>query len=911
MSDLQSKTRYDPQEVEPRVAQSWRESGIFHPEPVGSADENYSIALPPPNITGVLHMGHALNNAVQDTLIRHARQHGRRAKWILGTDHAGIATQTKVERALVSEGTSRKELGREQFVKRVWEWRERYGHQIIEQISRLGSSVDFSEERFTLDAGYAKAVLEVFVRLYRKGYIYRDRYLVNWDPGSGSAISDLEVENREFTDTLYYIDYPLASGSGALTIATVRPETMFADVAIAVNPDDERYSRLIGETAILPLVGRRLPIIADSYVKPEFGTGALKITPAHDVNDFDIGNRHGLPHPSVVGEDGLLVGDVPERYRGLTTAEAQEKVVADLREQGLISRTEAYTHMVPVSQRSGRRIEPLISLQWFMRMDELAKPAIQAVVDGHVRFHPERSAKVYLDWMENIRPWCISRQLWWGHQLPVYYRGEETYVGESAPEGEGWVRDNDVLDTWFSSALWPFVTLGWPQQTSELDAFYPTDVVCTGRDIIFLWVARMIMMGLEFTGEVPFSDVYINSIIQAPDGRRMSKSLGTGIDPRALLDGGPRPPVFAKRPGADPGEFPAYGADAVRWGLLAMASDQDVRFNEERVAQGAQLTNKLWNASRLILMGVEEDARAAARPSTVEDRWILSRLERARVTIDGAIRAFEFPRAALALYDFIYAELCDWYLELVKPRLHGGDEEDTQATLLYILTETIALAHPLIPFVTEEIYGHIPGVDGLLAARSTAAWADGAPAAWADGAPAAGGDAPAAGGDAPAAGGDARGSETGDPDLEAEAEVERLIAAVQALRTWRDGAGVKPSAILPACLRAQGYERTSQQLERLGRITLSVDGIDGAREADGASMSVPIAGGTLEILPSDDVDPGAADARREAKRAHLQAEIARAEGKLANAGFLAKAPAAVVQSEREKLQALRAELEAL
>ena len=524
----------------------WLESGIFHPPAEGTAAENYSIAIPPPNVTGVLHMGHAFQDSIMDTLIRYHRMRGQRTKWILGTDHAGIATQKQVERMLLDEGTSRQELGRERFERRVWQWREEYGGTIIEQLKRLGASCDYDDERFTLDAAYADAVLRVFVALYEKGYIYRDRYMVNWDPGSRSAISDLEVEDREVTDTLYYIDYPLASGSGAITVATVRPETMLADTAIAVHPDDDRYRRLIGEKAILPLVGRKLKIIADEYVKPEFGTGALKITPAHDPNDFEIGRRHGLGQPQVIGEDGRMTDEAPERFVGMTVSEAQEAVVAELREQGLIARTEEYTHDVPFSHRSGERIEPLISLQWFMRMDELAKPAIDVVTSGQViRFHPENYTRIYLDWMENIRPWVISRQLWWGHRIPVWYRGaNETYVGTIPPDGEGWERDPDVLDTWFSSALWPFATLGWPEETDELRAFYPTDALVTSRDIIFLWVARMIMMGLEFAGDIPFDDVYVHSVIQAPDGRRMSKSLGTGIDPVDLINGGLRPPVF-------------------------------------------------------------------------------------------------------------------------------------------------------------------------------------------------------------------------------------------------------------------------------------------------------------------------------------------------------------------------------
>ncbi len=860
-AELEAKTRYDPSEVEPRITQVWLDSGLGHAEPGGDPSENYSIAIPLPNVTGVLHMGHALNDSIQDCLIRYHRMRGQRTKWILGTDHAGIATQIQVERALVREGLSREELGREAFVERVWSWRDEYGGQIIEQLKRLGSSLDYDDERFTLDEGYARAVQKVFVELYEKGYIYRDRYMVNWDPGNRSAISDLEVEDREVTDTLYYIDYPLAEGSGAVTVATVRPETMLADVAIAVHPEDDRYARLVGEKAILPLVGRKLRIIADEYVKPDFGTGALKITPGHDPNDFEIGRRHGLPEISVIGEDSLMTDEAPERFRGMSIEEARAAVVEELREQGLLARTQPYTHEVPHSQRSGERIEPLISLQWFMRMNELAEPAIDVVRSGQIRLWPENYTRVYMNWMENIRPWVISRQLWWGHRIPVWYRGEEIYVGTTEPEGEGWERDPDVLDTWFSSGLFPFAALGWPEDTPALRAFYPTDVLVTARDIVFLWVARMIMLGIEFMGQIPFTDVYVHSIIQAPDGRRMSKSLGTGIDPLDLINGGPRPPVFDAG-----GEFPAYGADAVRWGLYVMSSAQDVRFSEERLAQGLQLANKLWNASRLILTGISPDARPEPRPAAVEDRWILSRLERTRSEIDRRIESYDFSHAALALYDFVYGELCDWYLELVKPRLRAGEPE-LQATVLHVLTQTLAIAHPMIPFVTEEIYRYIPGTEGLLAA--------GLPEALAT-----------------------------PVDAGAEASVARAIEAVQALRGWRDLAGVPAAATVPARLAAEGYEETGEHVARLARLSFTADGAEPV-------ATVPVPGGTVEILPSDDVDAEGAQRRLAARRAKLEAEIERAERKLANEGFVAKAPPDVVQAERDKLERLEAELDAL
>src|SRR3954447_1606403 len=866
MGALEERTRFEPAEVEPRIVERWLRAGLVHPEATGSAEENYSIAVPPPNVTGVLHMGHALNGSIQDSLIRLNRMRGRRTKWIFGTDHAGIATQRQVEKLLEAEGTSREEIGREAFIERVWRWREQYGSTIVEQYKRLGASADFEEERFTLDERYVRAVLKVFVALYEKGYIYRDNRMVNWDPGLRSAISDLEAEEREVTDTLYYVDYPLASGHGSVTVATVRPETMLADTAIAVHPDDDRYTRLVGETAILPIVGRRLRIIADPYVKPEFGTGALKITPGHDPNDFEIGRAHGLEEITVIGEDGRMTAAAGAEFAALSVEEARERVIAALRAEGRINRTEPYVHEVPFSQRWGERIEPLISLQWFMRMDELATPAIAAVRDGRVRIHPEGQRRRYLDWLGNIRPWCISRQLCWGNRLPVWYREGETYVGMDPPDGPGWERDPDVLDTWFSSALWPFATLGWPDETAELKAFYPTDVLLTARDILFLWVARMVMMGLEFAGDVPFQDVYVHSVVQAPDGRRMSKSLGTGIDPMALIDGGERPPVFPQG-----GDFPAYGADAVRFGLLAMASGQDVRFNEERSAQGNQLTNKLWNASRLVLLRVPGDLTLPDRapaPYTVEDRWILSRLQRAKSEMVGAFEGFEFHRAALGLYAFVYDDLCDWYLELLKPRLYADDNRVAAELALHVLGETPALAHPVIPFVTEEIWSFVPGSEGLLMAHS---WPQ---------------------------------PDDSLLDDDAEAQLARAIAAVQELRGWRDRVGATPGTSIPARLEAEGYDGTAEQVARMARVEWSRDGGEPV-----ASVAVP--GGSVAVLASSAVDLEAEARRAAERRAHLETEIGRSEGKLANQGFVAKAPPHVVQAERDKLERLRAELAAL
>ena len=686
--------------------------------------------------------------------------------------------------------------------------------------------------------------------------------MVNWDPGSHSAISDLEVEEREVADTLYYVDYPLESGHGSLTIATVRPETMLADTAIAVHPDDDRYTRLVGETAILPIVGRRLKIIADPYVKPEFGTGALKITPGHDPNDFEIGRAHGLEEISAIGEDGRMTAAAGERFAGMTALEAREAVVAALREEGRIARTEPNTHNVPFSHRSGERIEPLISLQWFMRMDELAAPALEVVRDGRVRIRPEGQRRRYFEWMENIRPWCISRQLWWGHRIPVWYRGEETYCGIEPPEGDGWAQDPDVLDTWFSSGLWPFATLGWPEDTPQLRAFYPTDVLSTGRDIIFLWVARMIMFGLELTDDIPFSDVNVHPIIQAPDGRRMSKSLGTGIDPLSLIDGGPRPPVFEQG-----GEFPAYGADAVRFGLLAMSSSQDVRFNEDKVAQGRQLTNKLWNASRLLLLRVPAEL-PEPRAVTVEDAWILSRLQRAKAATEARVRGVRVPpRRARALRLRLRRPL------RLVPRadqaapLRRGQRRGLRGRAARPARD--ARARP-----PRDPVRH--GGDLDLPARQRGP-ADGRPVAGARRQPRRRG----------------RRGRAGPRDR-------RGPGAARVARPRRRRAGPRAGgAPRGRGLRAHRRRRRPAGARRVDR------------QRHGAGRHRPRPGRQRRGARLRRGRHRGRGRRAAAERTRLEGEIKRAEGKLANQGFVAKAPPQVVDAEREKLARLQAELEAL
>jgi valyl-tRNA synthetase len=862
---LEDATRYEPAEVERRLFAEWIEAGYFHPEAEGTPEENFSIAIPPPNVTGALHMGHALNGSMQDALARMSRMRGRNTLWILGTDHAGIATQAVVEKMLRAEGTSRQELGRDAFVERVWSWKEEYGAQIVEQYKRLGASCDYERERFTLDEGYVKAVYRVFKQLFDKGYIYRDNYMVNWDPGTHSAISDLEVENREVEDVLYSIDYPVEGSDRVLTVATVRPETMLADTAVAVNPGDERYTDLVGEHCVLPLVGRRLPIIADDHVDPEFGTGALKITPGHDINDFEIGRANGLEEIGVIGPDWRMSEDAGERFEGLTVAEAREAVVAALREEGRISAEEPYTHSVPFSHRSGERIEPLISLQWFCRMDELAAPAIEAVETDAVRIVPSQWKRVYLEWMGEIRPWCISRQLWWGHRIPVWYCDAcgETLVAEETPErcgacGGELRQEEDVLDTWFSSAIWPFATLGWPDETPELRAFYPTSFLTTAREILFLWVARMIMMGLEFPGDIPFRDVYVHSVIQARDGRRMSKSLGTGVDPLEEID--------------------RHGADALRFGLLAMSSTQDVRFSDAKVQQGADLANKLWNASRLILLNCKfkqdqsqnsaqdqvparvESGTTKPTPRTPEDRWILSRLERTIASVTEKLEAYDFAHAAQEVYSFFWSELCDWYLEIVKPRLYEGEEE-VSANLLWALERVLALLHPMMPFVTEEIWAYHPARRGHLTVH---------PFPEPDGSLI---------------------------DAEAEAAVDAGIDLTRRLRAWRDLVEAPAATVLPA--RAEGVE-PQEFVGRLARFRFEDDGGE------------PVAAvGPVRVLASAEIDAAAVRARLEARREELRSEVARAEGKLGNERFVANAPAEVVAEERDKLERYSAELEEL
>jgi valyl-tRNA synthetase len=695
---------YRPQGVEQRWQQTWEEEGLYGAEP-DAPGETFVVMHPPPNISGSLTIGHCLQLSLEDTLVRWRRMRGFNTLFQPGYDHAGISTWAAIGRTLAQEGRSQRDLGRDGFDAYVQEWLERYGGTIMSQFRRLGASLDYRRTRFTMDEDYYRAVMRWFVHLFERGWIYRANRIVNWCPRDLTALSDLEVEHEDADDTLSYVRYPLADGSGSITIATVRPATILADVAVAVHPEDERYRGLVGKEVVVPFVERRVPVIADERVEREFGTGALKITPGHDPTDFEIGRDHGLPELTVIGPEGLM-SDAAGELAGLTQDEAGKRVLEWASERGQLEKREHYRHSVGHCERCHSRVEPLVVPQWWVAMQELAAPAIAAVKDGRVRFTPDRFARVYLDWMENVRDWCISRQIWWGHRIPVWYCPDgHVTVAETAPHacadcGSAELRqEEDVLDTWFSSALYPFATLGWPDETPELARYYPGSLVTTAREIIFLWIARMIFSGLELIGDVPYSDVLIHSTLLNPEGRRMSRTMGTGIDPDEVLE--------------------PYGADATRYGLLKVTSSQDPRFSFGTIEEGRKLANKLWNASRLLLLAGAVPAEA--RPSSVEERWILARIDATRAEVDRDLEAFDFAHMTTRLYHLTFDDFCDWYLESIKPRL---EEEDVRATAFAALERLLKLLHPVLPHVTEEIWTNLPARETRLI---VAPWPEPAP----------------------------------------------------------------------------------------------------------------------------------------------------------------------------------------
>lgn len=854
---------YNPKGMEEKWYNYWLEGNHFYAD---NAKEGpvFSIVIPPPNVTGQLHMGHALDNTLQDIITRWRRMQGYNTLWLPGTDHAGIATQIRVEEELRKEGLTRHDLGREAFLKRVWDWKEKYGNTIINQLKRLGASCDWSRERFTLDEGCSRAVREVFVSLYEKGLIYRGHYLINWCVECNTALSDVEVEHIESPGKLYYIRYPFADGDGYITVATTRPETMLGDTAVAVNPEDDRYKDLVGKTLRLPLTDRTIPVIADSFVSPEFGTGLVKVTPAHDPNDYAMGERHNLPQIQVIGEDGVMTKEAG-RYAGLTREECRKRVVEDLKAAGLLEKIEDHMHAVGHCYRCDSVVEPLISEQWFVKMKPLAEPAIEVVKNGQVRFIPERFTKLYLNWMENIRDWCISRQLWWGHRIPVWYCDNcgETIVSKVDPthcpkcNSDRLTQDPDVLDTWFSSALWPFSTMGWPDATKDLERYYPTSLLVTGFDIIFFWVARMIVMGLEFTGKPPFSEVLIHGLVRDSQGRKMSKSLGNGVDPLEVIE--------------------EYGADALRFTLVRGGSlGNDMRYYPEQVEASRNFANKVWNATRFALMNLDGFVPAATPTDfSLGDRWILSRYQRTVERVTNYLSEYDLAEASRAIYEFTWNELCDWYVEISKPYLSGkfGAEVKytTQWVLWTVLDGTLRLLHPFMPFITEELWQALPGTGETIV---RAAW--------------------------PLA-------QERMLDPQAEGDMAVLMDVVRSIRNVRSEKQVLPSRRIKALVFADGRPREFLEENRL--YVESLAGL-GELEIGPATGEKPeqaifaVASGVEIYLPLEGlVDLEAERKRLEKELANSEQEIKRCEAKLSNEGFLAKAPPEVVEKERAKLQA--------
>ena len=902
---------YDPAAIETELYRLWEEGGHFAPSGEGTP---YCIMIPPPNVTGTLHMGHAFQDTVMDALIRYHRMEGRNTLWQMGTDHAGIATQMVVERQLEQEGISRHDLGRERFVERVWQWKQESGGTITRQLRRMGASVDWTRERFTMDAGLSEAVTETFVRLYQQDLIYRGERLVNWDPVLRTAVSDLEVESEEEQGHIWHMAYPLADGSGSVVVATTRPETMLGDTAVAVNPQDERYAHLIGKTVQLPLVGREIPVIGDDYVDPSFGSGCLKITPAHDFNDFAVGERHGLERINVLTEDAHINTNAPERYQGLDRFAAREQVVADLRAEGLLQGVEDHRLMVPRGDRSGAVIEPYLTWQWFVRAEPLARPAMQAVEDGRIRFIPSNWEKVYFEWLSNIQDWCISRQIWWGHRIPAWYDAAgHVYVGRDEAEvrrahGLGddvaLTRDEDVLDTWFSSALWPFSTLGWPRDTEDLRTFYPTSVLVTGFDIIFFWVARMIMMGLHFMGDVPFREVYVHGLVRDAEGQKMSKSKGNVLDPLDIIDGIDLESLVAKRT-ADmmqpqlaerieamtrrhyPDGIQAHGTDALRMTFASLATTgQDVVFDLGRVEGYRNFCNKLWNAARYVLMNTEgQDCGSGGAVELGEaDRWIRSRLDRTIAAVREALDQYRLDHAAQAIHQFTWDAYCDWYLELSKPALREGTEAQargTRRTLIEVLEALLRLTHPLMPFITEAIWRRvapIAGASGETIMRQPY-------------------PAPAA---------ELR-------DEAAEAEIAWLQEVILGVRRIRGEMDISPSRPVPVLVRNAG-EADAERLRRHEAFLTSLARLESIRQLQAGEEPPECAlalAGEMEILVpmAGLVDKEAELARLAKERSRLEGEIQRAEGKLANEDFVGKAPAEVVDKERTKLAEARQALE--
>ena len=864
-------SKFQPQEVEAGKYQWWVDSGVFHPNEDPNA-EPYSIVIPPPNVTGKLHLGHAWDVTLQDMIIRQKRMQGFDTLWLPGMDHAGIATQAKVEEKLRGEGLSRYDLGREKFLEQTWEWKEEYASHIREQWAKMGISVDYRRERFTLDKGLSDAVKKVFVTLYEKGLIYRGEYIINWDPKAKTSLSDIEVIHKDVEGAFYHMNYPLADGSGFLEIATTRPETLLGDTAVAVHPDDERYQALIGKTVILPLVNREIPIIADEYVEQDFGTGVVKITPAHDPNDFEVGNRHNLPRINVMNDDATM-NELAGKYEGMDRFAARKAIVKDLEEAGLLVKIEKHLHSVGHSERTDVVVEPRLSKQWFVKMGPLAEQAInaqRAEGDNTVNFYPPRFNDAYLRWMENIHDWVISRQLWWGHQIPAWYHKEtgEVYVGMEAPSDiENWTQDPDVLDTWFSSALWPFSTMGWPdEESADYKRYYPTNTLVTGYDILTFWVSRMMFQGLEFTGKRPFKNVLIHGLIRDSQGRKMSKSLGNGVDPMEVIE--------------------QYGADALRWFLAnGSAPGQDVRYSTDKMDAAWNFINKIWNASRYALMNVGDltaDQVDITGEKTLADKWILTRLNQTIGKVTELFEKFEFGEAGRLLYRFIWDDFCDWYIEMSKETLAGDDEAaklTTRSILVYVLDNTLRLLHPIMPFVTEEIWQSVPHVgESLVVATYPTVHPE-------------------------------------QMDEKAAEEMEFLMDFIRSVRTVRNEMNTplsKPINIIAKVSDAAHYDILKENESYIARFSNPEEFVYGEDvEAPSDAVTSVITGAEIYLPLAGLINIEDEIARLEKEAEKLQQEVDRVEKKLSNEKFVAKAPAAVVEAERAKGADYQAQREAV
>ncbi len=846
---------YDPHEAEDRIYSNWMEKGYFHAE-IDKNKKPYSIVMPPPNITGQLHIGHALDNTLQDILIRWKRMQGYCALWLPGTDHASIATEAKVVEKLRKQGKTKEQLGRDKFLDEVWEWKKEYGGKISKQFEKLGISCDWERERFTLDEGCSKAVVEVFNRLYEEGLIYRGERIINWCPHCKTSISDAEVEFEEKDAFFWHLRYPLADGSGYLELATTRPETLIGDTAVAVHPDDERYKHLIGKTVILPLFNREIPIVADEYVEMDFGTGVVKITPAHDPNDFEVGLRHNLPVINVMNEDATI-NEQGGKYAGMTREECREAIVADLEAGGFMVKIEPMKHNVGTCYRCHTTVEPRVSTQWFVKMKPLAEPAIAAVRNGETRFVPERFDKIYYNWMENIRDWCISRQLWWGHRIPAWHCEDcgGVTVSRTVPSkcckcgSEHIHQDEDTLDTWFSSALWPFSTLGWPDETEDLKYFYPTNTLVTGYDIIFFWVARMIFSGVHQLHEVPFKNVFIHGIVRDNQGRKMSKSLNNGVDPLKVVE--------------------KYGADSLRFALVSgISPGNDMRYSEKKVESCRNFANKLWNAARFVMMNIEDgDAAAIPEELQLEDKWILNRLNNLIKEMTDNMENFDIGVAVAKLYDFIWDCYCDWYIELAKTRLNAGGKtaSDVRAVLLYVLTDIVKLLHPFMPFVTEEIFTIIPHEGETVMLSAWPVFKD-------------------------------------ELSFASEAsEMERIMAAVRAIRNRRSEMNVPPSKKARVYIETPYVDLFEHGAKFFSRLA-SASEVEVGDSFDISGAVAIISDGARILIPFDElIDREKELARLEKELAKAEKDIAALNGKLANRGFVSKAPASVVENEREKL----------